>query len=415
MSDSPHAGIAAGRDGVAVLALALLLGLQPVTTDLYLPALPGLRSELPAPMAGVQLTLSALMVAFGLGQLLLGPLADRVGRRPVLLGGLALYLLAALGAAASADIAQLIAWRALQGLGLAASVVCGRAMLRDWFEPQQGAQVMARALTGLGLIATLSPGLGGLVAAQWGWRAALLSTGLFGALALLYVALRVPESLRQRNPLALQPAQLLQSWALVLRHPTFRAYGLMTALAYATLYSFLAGSSFVFIGLLQVSRTAYGLMLASCAAVSVLGTLACRRLLPRHGIAGTARRGAAFTLAGGLLVAGLALLGIVSVPSLLLPQWLLIFGHGILQPCGQTGAIGPFPQRAGAASALSGFLIALAAFCVGAWLSHALAEQASALTLALTLCFFALLTVLVAWTWVQRPAPALADPAPTTP
>jgi DHA1 family bicyclomycin/chloramphenicol resistance-like MFS transporter len=394
-------------DGVAVLALALLLGIQPVTTDLYLPALPSLRADLNAPMAGVQLTLSALMIAFGLGQLLLGPLADRFGRRPVLLSGLSLYLVCALAAAASAGIEQLVASRALQGLGLAACVVCGRAMLRDWFEPQHGAQVMARALTGLGLLATLSPGIGGLLAELWGWRATLLATAVFAAAALAWLALRVPESLAQRDLQALLPRRLAASWVIVLQHPTFRAYGLMTALAYATLYTFLAGSSFVFIGLLEVSRPAYGLMVSSCAAVYVLGTLACRRLLPRYGIAGTVRRGAAFTLAGGLTVAGLALAGFSSVPSLLLPQWLLIFGHGILQPCGQTGAVGPFPQRAGVASALAGFLIALVAFCVGAWLSHALARQATALTLALTLCFFALLTVLVSWTWVQRPAPAL--------
>lgn len=398
-------------DAVAVLALALLLGLQPVTTDLYLPALPGLRADLGAGMAGVQLTLSALMMAFGFGQLLLGPLADRYGRRPVLLGGLSLYVLAALAAAASSGIDQLVACRALQGLGLAAAVVCGRAMLRDWFEPQQGAQVMARALTGLGLLATLSPALGGLISAAWGWRAAVLATGLFGAVALAYVALRVPESLPQRSPQALRPGPLLRGWALVLSHPTFRAYGLLTALAYATLYSFLAGSSFVFIGLLQISRQHYGLMLGSCAAVYVLGTLLCRRWLPRHGLAGTVKRGALFSGAGGLLVAGLALAGHAGVASLLIPQWLMIFGHGILQPCGQTGAVGPFPQRAGAASALSGFLIALAAFGVGAWLSHALAEQASALTLALTLCCFALLTTLIAWTWVQRPAPRAAAQA----
>lgn len=403
-------------DGVAILALALLLGLQPVTTDLYLPALPALRAALAAPMAGVQLTLSALMIAFGLGQLLLGPVADRVGRRPVLLAGLAVYVLAALGAAASATIELLVAWRALQGLGLAAAVVCGRAMLRDWFEPQQGAQVMARALTGLGLIAMLSPGLGGLIAAQWGWRAALLATGAFGAIALIYVALRVPESLAARNPRALEPRQLLAGWTVVLGHPVFRAYGLMTALAYATLYTFLAGSSFALIGRLQVSREAYGLMLASCAGIYVLGTLLCRRLLPRLGLAATVKRGAMFTAAGGLLVASLALAGIVSVPALLVPQWLLIFGHGVLQPCGQAGAVGPFPQRAGAASALSGFLIALAAFGVGAWLSYALAGAAvpnSPLVLALTLSFFAAATALTAWTLVQRPAPVPVA-APTT-
>jgi DHA1 family bicyclomycin/chloramphenicol resistance-like MFS transporter len=393
------------RSSVAVLALALLLGLQPVTTDLYLPALPGLRAALGAGMSGVQLTLSALMISFGIGQLLLGPVSDRFGRRPVLLSGLSLYVLAALGAASSATIEQLVAWRALQGLGLAASVVCARAMLRDWFEPHQGAQVMARALTGLGMLATLSPALGGWLSAVWGWRAAMLAIAGFAALSLLYVARRVPESLPQRNSQALRPREMLRGWVIVLRHPTFRAYGLLTALAYATLYSFLAGSAFVFIELLQLSRQTYGLLLGSCATVYVLGTLLCRHWLQHRGLAATVKRGAVFTLMGGLLVAGLALAGQQSVAALLLPQWLMIFGHGVLQPCGQAGAVGPFPQRAGAASALSGFLIALAAFIVGAWLSHALPGMTNSLPLALTLCFFAVLTTLVAWTLVQRPLP----------
>jgi len=141
----------------AVLALALLLGLQPVTTDVYLPALPALRADLGAAMSAVQLTLSALMVCFGFGQLLLGPLADRIGRRPVLLAGLMLYTLAAAFAALSPTIEMVILCRAVQGLGLAAAVVCARAMLRDLYEPQQGAQIMAKALTGLGVIAMLSP------------------------------------------------------------------------------------------------------------------------------------------------------------------------------------------------------------------------------------------------------------------
>ena len=397
------ARLPAGRPaaGVAIPALALLLGLQPITTDVYLPALPALRAALGAGMGGVQLMLSALMMSFGLGQLLLGPVADRCGRRPVLLAGLALYVLAALGGAWAARIEALVAWRALQGLGLAAAVVCARAMLRDWFEPQEGAQVMARALTGLGLIAMLSPGLGGLLAAWLGWRAALLATALAGAATLALIALRVPESLAQPNPRALHAGPLLRNWAGVARHPVFVAYALLTALAYATLYSFLAGSSFVFIGLLGCSREAYGLILGSGAAVYVLGTFACRRWLARRGLAATVRRGAVFTLTGSLLMGALALTSPASVPSLLLPHWIIIFGHGILQPCGQAGAVAPFPQQAGAASALSGFLIALTAFGVSAWLSLVL-DGRSVLPLALSIAGFGLATVGIAWTLVQR-------------
>ncbi|NBQ89197.1 MAG: MFS transporter, partial [Betaproteobacteria bacterium] len=147
-----------------VLLLALLMGSQPVTTDLYLPSLPALARDLGAGMGQTQLTLTALLLSFGLSQLLLGPLADRFGRRPVLIGGLALYTAASLGNALAPDIESLVATRALQGIAMGAAVVCARAMIRDLYAPQDGARVMAKALGGLGVIALLSPLAGGLLA-----------------------------------------------------------------------------------------------------------------------------------------------------------------------------------------------------------------------------------------------------------
>jgi len=121
-----------------VVMLTLLLGIQPVTTDLYLPALPTLQRELGASVGAAQYTLAALIIAFGLGQLVCGPLADRFGRRPVLLVGLSLYTLASLASAAAASIETLIAWRALQGAAMAAAVTCGRSIVRDLFELRPG-------------------------------------------------------------------------------------------------------------------------------------------------------------------------------------------------------------------------------------------------------------------------------------
>ena len=146
------AGAPAGREAgishaFAAGVLALLMGLQPITTDLMLPALPALAADLHAPMAPVQLTMSALILAFGLAQLVWGPVADRVGRRPVLLLGLALYTLASLGAAQAGSVMAVVVWRALQGAAMSAAVVCARAMVRDLYEPQEGAMVMARALS----------------------------------------------------------------------------------------------------------------------------------------------------------------------------------------------------------------------------------------------------------------------------
>jgi len=383
-----------------VAALALLLGLQPVTTDLYLPALPALRGELAAPMSAVQLTLSALMLSFGLGQLLIGPLSDRFGRRPILLAGLALYVLAALAAALAPDIWLLVACRVAQGLGLAAAVVGGRAMLRDWFvEPREGARVMARALSGLGLIAMLSPTLGGALALYLGWRAALLATGLFAAGALALIAWQIPESLPPRQRQALHPRQWLANWALVLAHPGFRAYALLTTLAYATLYAFLAGSSFVFIEVLGLSRMHYGALVSLGAAIYVAGTWLCRRWLAHCSLPQTVRRGASFTALGALGMGAAAWLWPPSVLALMLPHGFIMLGHGVLQPCGQAGAVGPFPRQAGAAAALSGFAIALGAFAVSAWLSRSL--DGTVRPLALTMMGLGLATALCAWTLVQ--------------
>jgi MFS transporter, DHA1 family, multidrug resistance protein len=404
--------LAAAKPGLGwqIAALALLLGLQPISTDLYLPALPALRADLAAPMVATQLTLSALMLCFGLGQLLLGPLSDRVGRRPVLLMGLALYAAAAVGGALAASIELLVSCRALQGLGLAAAVVGARAMLRDWFEPQEGARVMARALGGLGVLAMLAPPLGGWLAGAFGWRWALLAIALAGAAALALVALRIPESLARPDPGALRPRRLLANWALVLANPSFRAYALLTSLTYGTLYTFLAGSAFVFIEVLGLSRGHYGLLVGLGAGLYVLGTLLCRHWLARLSLARTVRRGAGFTFVGAC---GLGLAAWVWPPSawaLMIPHAFIMLGHGVLQPCGQAGAVGPFPKQAGAAAALSGFAVALVAFALGGWLGLSL--DGTVRPMAATMMLLGLAAAACGWTLVQsqerrlRPAAA---------
>lgn len=385
---------------LAALAIALLLGLQPVTTDLYLPALPLLAAELKAPMAAAQLTMSLVLLAFGIGQLLMGPLSDRFGRKPVLLGGLALHTLASLGAMSASQIDMLIGFRALQGLGLAASVVCARAMVRDLYEPHQGAHVMTWALTGLGVLALASPLLGGWLTAVSGWRAPLGAVAVIALLTLLFVAWRVPETSKRRDPRALQPGPLARSSVQVLRHPAFRAWAALVSATYGGLFLLLAGSSFVYIGVLCLSPWGYGLAMASASLSYMAATFFCRRLLARRGLAGAVRLGAVFTLAGGLGMAGLALSGSHSLAGVLLAHWLYNFGHGIHQPCGQAGAVGPFPRMAGVASALAGFMLALVAFAVGLWLGQAL--DGSLRPLGLGLAFFALTTTMIAWTLVQR-------------
>ena len=398
-----------------VLLLTLLLGIQPITTDLYLPALPTLQQDLRASMAATQLTLSALILCFGLGQLVAGPLADRFGRRPVLLGGLALYTLASLGSALAPAIEWLIGWRALQGAGMAAAVTCGRSIVRDLYPPQDGARMMSKALSGLGVIAMASPALGGVMVQWFNWHAALGVVTLFGVVTLAIVAWRYEETVPQRNPRATKLAPLAANWVAVLRHPGFRAWTLLSGFAYGALFFLLAGSSFVYIGVLGVSKIGTGLIMLSNSFAYIVGTFWCRRLLAHHGLRGAVRLGALFTLGAAVTMAALALAGIHTAWAVMLPSWLYCIGHGVHQPCGQTGAIGPFPDKAGTAASLSGFWMMAVAFAVGLFLGQTGGDTVYPMTLGFATLALALCAV--AWTLVQRhgePA-ALAVPAGARP
>ena len=386
--------------GMAIMVLTLLLSIQPVTTDLYLPALPALTRSLGAPVAAGQLTLSALLLAFGSSQLIWGPLSDRFGRRPVLLTGLILYTLASVGSAWAASMELLIGWRIAQGAAMGAVVMCARAIVRDLYNPLTGARAMSKALTGLGIVACLCAPIGGWLTEWLGWRAALLALTAYALVTLALVALRLPETLQNKNPRALQPATLLRTWLTVLRHPTFWAFSLLTTASYGGLFTFLAASSFVFIEVLGLTRTQYSWVLLSSALAYFVGTFFCRYLLARHGLQRTVVLAAGLSVSGGTLLVGVAALGWHQPWALLLPFYLFMLGHGIHQPCGQSGAVGPFPQAAGMASALNGFMMMLAAFAMGGWVGRHL--DGTVWPLVYGVWFWSLVLGAVAWILVPR-------------
>ncbi len=388
------------QPGVIVLLLSLLLGLQPVTTDLYLPALPVLTAELGAPMAQAQLTLTALLLAFGVSQLVWGPLSDRFGRRPILLIGLTAYVAASLASTLASGMVWLIVWRSVQGMAMGASVMCARAIVRDLYAPTQGARVMSKGLSGLGVIACLSAPLGGLLTDWLNWRFALLALGIFGALTLAVVALRFEETVQRKNPQALQLATLLLTWRSIMRNRTFLAFSALSAASYGGLFTFLASSSFVFIGVLGLSKTQYGLVMFANSLAYIGGTFVCRHWLPRFGVRRAVAMAGVLSLGGGTLMALFTLLGWVSIWSIMPAQLLFMIGHGIHQPCSQSGAVGPFPQAAGAASALNGFLMMLCAFLMGGWLGIHMDDTVLPLTLGMW--FWSALVATSAWTLVQR-------------
>jgi DHA1 family bicyclomycin/chloramphenicol resistance-like MFS transporter len=385
---------------LTVLILSMLLGIQPITTDLYLPALPALTRGFGASMPAAQLTLSALLLAFGCSQLIWGPLSDRFGRRPILLWGLAAYTLASIASTLAPSMTLLIVWRVVQGAAMGAAVMCARAIVRDLYQPTEGARMMSKGLSGLGLLASVSAPLGGLLSELFGWRAALTALAVFGACTLALIALRFEETVRQKNPKALRPATLLGTWRHILCNPTFAAFSALSAASYGGLFTFLASSSFVFINVLGLSKTQYGLVMSSMAFCYLVGTFVCRRLLLRFGVRNSVAIAGCLSLTGGTLMGVLAWAGVQNAWAIMLPFYLFMLAHGVHQPCSQSGAIGPFPQAAGAASAMNGFLMMGVAFGVGGWLGARM--DGTLLPLTNGVWFWSVLIAAIAWSVVRK-------------
>ena len=384
---------------LVILLLALAIGLQPVSTDLYLPGLPGLAKDLNASVAMVQYTLTGLLLAFGTSQLLWGPFSDKVGRRPIMLGGLACYAIAAIGCVLSTSIETLVFWRIVQGASMGAVITSARAVVRDLYEPAKGARVMSKAMTGLGLMACTSPPLGGFLSQHWGWQVALMSVVLYAIATLALVTWQFDETLTQPNPRALHFPTMMRIWWQVLSHPTFRAFALLSLAAYGALFVYLATSAFVFMQVLHLSGLQLGWILSSMSIMYITGTIICRFLLRKIGMRKTIALAGVSSAFSGAMLCWMVYGGGASTLSLVLSMYPMIIAHGIHQPIGQSGAIGPFPQSAGAASAMNGFLMMLAAFATGAWLSHSI--DGTLFPLAHGVAFWGCVLALTAWTLVQ--------------
>lgn len=383
--------------------IALLLGIQPVTTDLYLPALPALTQALGASMPQAQLTFSATLLAFGISQLVWGPLSDKYGRRPILLAGLACYTLGSVACFFAPTITSLIMARALQGAAMGASVMCARAMVRDLYAPIDGARAMSKGLTGLGVLACISPVLGGFLTQSFGWRAPLIAIALFGFLLLIIVTVWFQETVTRLNPKALQASNLFATAQTILSNPIFWTFCALSSFSYGALVIYLASSSFIFIQLFAWSKTSYGLALLCNSLFYISGTVMGRRLLVRRGLTQTVAIGACFTLIGGLLIGLLAWCNQLGPYAVIASFFFIMLGHGIHQPFGQATAVGPFPNAAGTASALNGFVMMLIGFLSLRWLGFAM--DGTILPLAGATLVWAVLIALVAFTAVQQYGP----------
>lgn len=372
-------------DTLAMTAvLAMLTALGPLSTDFYLPSLPEIVLFMRTDVSGAQATLSAFLFGFAAGQIIWGPLSDRLGRRPVLMIGLCLFLVTTLACAFAPSIKALVGARFAQALGASGPIVLGRAMVRDLYEGPRAGRELARMGMIMGLVPAVAPVIGGVLQTAFGWRSTFLATLIF-ALALLAVIITLmPETLRQRSPDRLSLVAIFRGYRLLLQNRAYRVYVGLTALAYAGLFAFISGSSFVLMGVYGLSAPAYGLSFGFCVLGFILGTIIAQRLVGKRGLDGVIALGVACLAGGGLsMLVGVAT-GLGGPLGVIVPMALYACGVGLVMPQAQASAMMPFPERAGAASSLTGLCQMLLSACVGLLVGHLLKGNALPLPLVMS-------------------------------
>jgi DHA1 family bicyclomycin/chloramphenicol resistance-like MFS transporter len=383
----------------ATWLVAGLSMLQPLSTDLYLPTLPGIAAGLHANATDVQWTLSAFIAAFGLWQLVAGPVSDRYGRRPVILLGAITFLAASLFCMLAPTILALTAGRILQAIGACTCLVGVRGMVRDLYTPTEGARLLAGAATLMSLAPLIGPLVGARLYEAFGWRSSFAALAAF-AMVLVALCMSVLKETQHRpNPRALAFGPMVATYASVAGSAAFRAYTLAATASYAGLFAFISGSSFVLIRVLGLSATEFALSFSTMVAGYLVGTLICRRLVNR-GLQLTIQAGALLQAASGAALLGCALAGLHVAAAITAPMFVFGVSHGVIQSPSQSGAVAPFRHAAGAAAALLGFFMMSCAAAISVWMGASYDGTVYPLTMTIAVC--SAVSCLVAFTLVRR-------------
>ena len=351
---------------IIIILISALVMLGPFANNIMVPSLPALADSLQVSFADAQLILSVYMAGFAAGQLFVGPLSDRFGRRPVLIVALTLFLVASVGCALAPDLTILCAVRLLQALGVSATMSVGRAIVRDVFDSARIAQVYAYVGTALAIGPILGPVIGGFVEVAAGWRTVFLFIAGFAALMLASIVFLLKETNRNRDPGATRPARLVGNYLSLLTTGRYVGYVLCNAICYAGIFAFTSCSAYVLIGLLKVPPDTFGALYAITVGAYGVGTLIAARYGKNVPIDRMIVFGAlVMTISGEILVL-LPLGGYFNVWTVILPFAGFAFGTGFVFPNGQAGAITPYPHMAGSASSMLSCLQMTTAAIVGA-------------------------------------------------
>lgn len=383
---------------VAIL-LTALVAFGPISTDLYLPSLPDMTRAFGTDVSQVQLTLSVFIYGFACGMLVYGPLSDRLGRKPVLVGGVVIYFVASIACLLAPTIEALVVARFFQAVGACSGPVIGRAIVRDVYSRQEGAKMLSYMASAMAIAPAVGPILGGWLHATLGWQANFGALAVFGLIVLAGTVLMLSETNAHKDPLATVPARVLGNYLTLLRTRVFIGYTLVVGLAFGGLFSFISGSSFVLIDVLGVPPRFFGFAFAAVVVGYMSGAFSSARLTMRFGIDRVLRVGTSLAALSGLTVAGLAVAGVSTVAAVIGPMAVYFFACALVIPNGTAGAIGPFPTKAGAVSALLGFLQmalgATAGFLVG------LLHDGSTLPMTGTIALMGTASLVAYWTLVR--------------
>jgi DHA1 family bicyclomycin/chloramphenicol resistance-like MFS transporter len=337
-----------------VLVLGILIALGPLTIDMYLPALPTITTDLQTTAAQVQLTLTGTLAGLALGQLLIGPVSDAVGRRTPLLFGVGLHILASVLCVIAPNLAVLGTLRVLQGLGAAAAAVVVMAIVRDLFVGLSAAKLLSRLMLVLGAAPILAPTLGGIVLAGTSWRGVFVVLALFGVAIMTAAALALPETLPVEARRSGGVAGTIRDYGRLFTDRAYLGLILVAGLTMAAMFAYVSGSSFVFQEQYGLSEQEFGFVFGAGAIGLIAATQFNVRLLRRWTPSQILITALAVGALMGLTMLLFAATGFGGITGILVPLWLVLASAGLALPNAPALALSRHGEAAGTAAALLG-------------------------------------------------------------
>lgn len=376
----------------------------PTTLNILVPALPQLSQRLGSDAATLQLTVSLFLVGLACAQLVMGPLSDRFGRRPVLIAGLGLTATVSLLAIVVATVESLIAARILQAVGASTGIVVSRAIIRDLFERDRAASILGLVATVMIAVPTFGPLIGGILDTSFGWPSIFAFTAVTSGAVMLWIALTLPETRHLNAPPPGERRGFGHDLAQLATSRMFWAYVTAGMFGSATFFAFLGGGPHIVVSLMGRSSAELGVWFALSSVGYMAGNYSASRLAARTGANRLIWWGIGFEAAGVSLAVLLAVFAHEWGPVIIfLPQGIIAYGNGLMLPGAIAGAVSVRPQAAGTAAGIMGFMqMGFGAACVQLS-GMLLASAASAIPLSLSMAaLVACLATAFAWLGPRR-------------